>query len=71
MSQKYKKQTWNPPTAIVTVHSIGGLGLNTVFAKENMTNGNHIMKIIATSSTPPNPYLIRALFLNPLGVGYF
>jgi hypothetical protein len=50
---------------------VGGTVLLNPLLNENKSNGNHIIKMIAVSNVPPNPYLMIALRLVPLGVGYF
>lgn len=54
-----------------TLQLVGGTVLLNPLLNENKSNGNHMTKIIAVNKVPPNPYLIIAFLLVPLGVGYF
>lgn len=61
--------TWNPPIAMEAVTPTGGLLMYTVLAKEKMTRGNQIMKMMRTSNSPPTPYLMSEPFFCERGVG--
>jgi hypothetical protein len=54
-----------------TLQLVGGTALLNPLLNENKSKGNHIINMIAVSSVPPKPYLMKALRLVPLGVGYF
>ena len=60
-----------PPICISTEAELGGTVRLNPSLNENKSNGNHIIKIIAMSSSPPKPYFINKSRFAPTGVGYF